>query len=334
MKIKLKYGLPVLVILLLSVTLLIAQNRATFPAEELADPDGQFIEVNGLSIYYLERGEVDDPAILLLHGFGGSTFTWRDNMDALAEAGYRVIAFDRPPYGLSDKSTEIDYTNATYVDLTAGVMDALAIESAVLIGHSAGGGVIGQFAAAYPERVDGLVFVAGAVAIEGENWMDEPESEQQGSEQSSPMGGLADLASGLDPDSPLARAAVRTLITPERFTDILQSAYYNPEIVTPEVAAGYQRPLQMIGWEGAFLKLFTAPRLPEPLSLETLAWEIPTLLIWGREDTWVPVRAGERLSEVIPDAQLMIYDQTGHMPMEEQIEQFNADVIAWLAQLP
>lgn len=334
MKMKLKYVIPVVVILLLSVTLLIAQNRQTFPAEQLADPDGQFIEVDGLSIYYLERGSPDDPAVILLHGFGGSTFTWRDNMDSLAEAGYRVIAFDRPPYGLSAKSTEIDYTNATYVAITIGVMDALTIDSAVLIGHSAGGGVIAQVAAAHPERVDGLVFVAGAVAVEGENWMEQPESGEQDSAGSSPMGGFADIASGLDPDSPLARAAVRTLITPERFTDILQSAYYDPEIVTPEVAAGYQRPLQVIGWEGAFLKLFTTPRLPEPLSVETLQWQIPTLLIWGREDTWVPLQAGERLSEVIPDAQLLIYDQTGHMPMEEQVTQFNADVIAWLAQLP
>jgi pimeloyl-ACP methyl ester carboxylesterase len=307
--------------------LIAAQGSKT--AEELADPNGQFIEIDGVSIYYIEEGEAENPAILLLHGFGASTFSWRDNMDALAEAGYRVIAFDRPPYGLSSKSTEIEYNSTYYVQLTSDLMDALQIESAVMVGHSAGGGVIANFAAAYPERVDALIFVAGAVAIEGDSFA--AGNQEEGEESS--LGGLIGAASGLNPESPFAIAAVRALITPERFAGILTSTYYNQKVVTEEVIAGYQRPLLMEGWERAFLRLFSSERGSTPLAPDTLeALDIPTLLIWGREDTVVPLRAGERLTEFISGAELIVYPEIGHMPMEEDVEQFNADVVGWLEE--
>jgi pimeloyl-ACP methyl ester carboxylesterase len=315
-----KFLLPLF--LILNAMPILAQD-----AVDLADPDGQFIEIDGVSIYYIEKGEVENPVVLLLHGFGGSTFTWRDNIDSIAEAGYRVIAFDRPPYGLSDKSTEIDYTSDYYAGLTASLMDALDIQTASLVGHSAGGGVIASFAATYPERVDALVFVAGAVAIEGEVFAGRDEQ----NEDQSPFGNLAGAVARLNPDSPLAKAAVRALITPDTFAGILTSAYYNQTVVTAEVIAGYQRPLQVEGWEGAFLKLFASRQGSEPLKPEAItAFTMPTLIIWGEEDTWVPLEAGERLKELIPAAELIVYPEVGHLPMEENVEAFNTDVIAWL----
>ncbi len=325
----------ILIAFCLMLLVIPAQAQEEVTPQDLADPDGHFIEIDNAQIYYVERGSSDDPAIMLLHGFGGSTFTWRDNMDPLVDAGYRVIAFDRPPYGLSDKNPDLDFTPQGYALLTSALMDALNIETAVLVGHSAGGAVIAQFAIDYPERVDGLVFVAGALggrADAATSTEDTPEPD--GQSNNSALSGLFSAAAGLDPHSPLAQAAVRTFVTPERFVEILTSAYYDPAIVTDEVALGYQRILQVSGWEVGFLAILSAP--DEPIDLDLLAATIDenailVLLIWGQDDSWVPMTAGQLLRDLLPNSQWITYPQIGHLPMEENIEQFNRDLLAFLA---
>jgi pimeloyl-ACP methyl ester carboxylesterase len=321
-----------LVLMLVGLVPVTAQQMPVTP-QDLADPDGQFIDINGAEIYYIERGNAEDPVVLLLHGFGGSTFTWRDNMDAIAEAGFRVVAFDRPPYGLSDKSPDLDYTVQGYSQLTAELMDALDIESAMLVGHSAGGGVIGQFAIDFPERVDALVFVAGFVGGRGPAPTEESTPEPEGG---SGLDVIFELVAGLDPDSPLAQGAIRTILTPDRFVEILSGAYYDPSIVTEEVAAGYQRALLVSGWEAGLLAVLSSdsPAVDSAQfseSVETQA--IPVLLIWGEEDTWVPLEAGLLLQQQVPTAELITYPLVGHLPMEENVEQFNTDLVAFLQSL-
>ncbi|MDX1994137.1 MAG: alpha/beta hydrolase [bacterium] len=323
----------VLLMLMLVGLVPVTAQQTTVTPQDLADPDGQFIDVNGAEIYYIERGNPEGPVVLLLHGFGGSTFTWRDNMDAIVEAGFRVIAFDRPPYGLSDKSPDLDYTVQGYSQLTAGVMDALEVESAVLVGHSAGGGVIAQFAIDFPERVDALVFVAGFVGGRGPAPTEEATPEPEGG---SGLDGLFQVVAGLDPNSPLAQGAIRTILTPERFVEILSGAYYDPSIVTEEVAAGYQRPLRLPGWEAGLLAVFSSdsPTVDDAQFSQVVeTQQIPILLIWGEEDTWVPLEAGLFLQEQVPSSQLITYPLVGHLPMEENIDQFNADLAAFLQAL-
>jgi pimeloyl-ACP methyl ester carboxylesterase len=105
-----------------------------------------------------ESGPTDGPAVVLVHGFGGSTFNWRYTLPALAEAGYRAVALDLMGFGLSDKSFDQDDSHAAQADFVADVMTALDIQRATLVGHSMGGNVIAHFALKYPERVEGLVF--------------------------------------------------------------------------------------------------------------------------------------------------------------------------------
>lgn len=301
--------------------------------QDLADPDGVFIEIDGASLYMIERGPIDGPAVLLLHGFGGSTFSWRDNLDALADAGYRVVAFDRPPYGLADKNPALSYSTETYVSLTAGLMDALGIERATLVGHSAGGGVIAQFAVTHPTRVDALVFVAGAVRVPGDAAMaDEADEEtENGRGGQSPFAALFAIASRIDPSSPLAALTVRALVTPELLANTVRGNYYDQSLVTPEVIDGYTRQIRVTGWEGAFLKLLTQPTGGAGLDFDAFAaLDTPMLLIWGAEDAVVPLGAGQRLADFL-GVDLLIYPEVGHLPMEENVAQFNDDLLAFLS---
>ncbi len=280
----------------------------------LASDGGQFVEVEGLDTYYIERGPEDGQAVLLVHGLGGSTFSWRDNLNALAEAGYHTIALDRPGFGLTEKTLDFDVSAPSQADFLAAFMDARGIDHAVLVGHSAGGGIIAHVALKYPERIDGLVFVDAALGGTGAPPF---------------VGTLA----GFAPFTRWIQIGARVLLTPERYGDTLASAYHDPALATEAVRAGYTKVLQTPNYDQAFAALirdsgrnnFAKDRLGE--------LDMPALLIWGRDDTWVRLASGEQLAEALPNDELIIYDNVGHLAMEEAPEQFNADVIAWLERL-
>jgi pimeloyl-ACP methyl ester carboxylesterase len=298
-------------------------------AATLADPDGAFITVNGLSTYVLARGPQDGPPVLLLHGWGASTFTWRFNQDALAEAGYRAIAFDRPPYGLSAKTGDnIPYTPSALADFTAAVMDALGVERAALVGQSQGGGVIGYFAVRYPERVEKLVFVSGALRP-----TDDPPP--AGGGRVTGALGLPSWVSSLLNFPPLARWAqigIRAFVQPDFAASILRSAYHDPAMMTPEAAEGYSRQLRIVGWDEALLNQIRGTAFAaDPITAEQIAGiAAPVLIVWGENDTWVPVGVGERLKELLPEAVYVTYPNVGHLPQEEAAAAFNADLLAFL----
>lgn len=313
----------------LFVAISIANAHETVPPEALADADGHFIDIDGDELYYVERGLANGQPVLLLHGFGGSTVSWHSTLDALAEAGYRAIAYDRPPFGLSTKEPTMMLTNANYAAQLGKFMDALSIENAILMGHSAGGGVIAQFATEQPNRVTALVFVAGAVNIEGESLFINDAQDAQ-------FGGFLDFASNIDPDSFVATQLIRTFLTPERFTGILESAAYNPERISAESREGYARVLQVDGWESGFLALLgQSDPTADPLTLQQLnQMTMPTLLIWGTEDTWIPLSLGEQLHSLLPNSTLVTYDEIGHVPMDETPALFNSDILRFFGELP
>lgn len=300
-------------------------------AATFAEPDGAFIDVDGLSTYYRQAGPADGPVVLLLHGWGGSTFTWRETIPALAEAGYRVIAFDRPPYGLSAKTgVNIAYSPGQMADFTADFMDVMALDRATLVGHSQGGGVIGYFALRYPERVDGLVFVSGAprptdgVVISGG-------SNRAGGALGVPAG-LLDVLN-FPPFERWARILIRGFVQPDAFVNMQRTAYFDPAFVTDEVAAGYQEQLQVTGWDEALLTILRGAAFQaEPVTSDAIAAiSAPTLIVWGENDTWVPIAAGETLADLVQQEVFLRYSDTGHMPMEERAAQFNQDLLGFLA---
>jgi pimeloyl-ACP methyl ester carboxylesterase len=129
----------------------------------LADPDSRFIEVDGMVVHYKIGGQ-GSPAILLLHGFGASVFSWREVMEPLSWYGM-VVAFDRPAFGLTSRPMPEEWTGQNpyspeaQSDLTVALMDKIGIEKAILIGHSAGGSIAVLTALRHPERVQALILV-------------------------------------------------------------------------------------------------------------------------------------------------------------------------------
>lgn len=287
-------------------------RRPTACPADLADAGGRFVSVGGLQTYVDERGPRDGPAVLLLHGTGCATPTWRCNLAALAAAGLRVVAFDRPGSGLSDKPLRFDYSQAAQADFTVQLMDVLGIRRAVLAGHSAGGNVVLHVARRRPERVAGLVVAAGLVAIPG----------------GPPL--FVGKLLGLPPFARWVRVVLSAVITPAWAEARFRSAYADPQDFDPAHSTGVQRTISTAGWDTALIGTVrdSADNLLTDTELATV--QIPTLVAWGAADPWVPPAIGERLRAALPLAEWRLYPQVGHFLMEEAATAFNADLLAFV----
>ncbi len=311
-----------LLVIFLAVPVVVPLPVIGADPEQLADADGRFISVNGLETYVREAGDPAGEPVILLHGWGGSTVTYDLTIPALAEAGYRVIAFDRPPYGLSAKvGDDLPLSITDQAHFTIAVMDALNIERATLVGHSMGGGVIAYAGVLYPERIERLVFVDGAVRV--------VENDVIGA-QGSPV--LTSIVNFYAVEW-WARLGMRAFLRPDSFAGFQRTAYYDQSAVPDETIDAYGRALQVENWDRAVLDIFFRdPSQDIPLTGDQLrAVTIPSLIVWGENDTWVPPEIGVTLRDLLPNNSYVTYPQVGHLPMEEVPAQFNADLIAFLA---
>ncbi|MFM8916003.1 MAG: alpha/beta fold hydrolase, partial [Candidatus Limnocylindrus sp.] len=237
-------ALLVVVILLTALPYLVdvPKGADVDPAELLATaaaPGARIITADGVQSVVAEAGDPQDPALLLIHGFGGSTFGYRDVMTPLAARGWHVIAIDLPGFGLSEKSWRRDYSHKAHATFALAVLDQLNIEQAVLLGHSMGGNVISWMLALAPERVAGLAYIDAVVA------------QPRGSANSSPSPAGALLE--VPPVRRAARIVIRSAFTPATFGDLLSSAFAVKGAVTPALIAGYAASAQLRDWDLALL---------------------------------------------------------------------------------
>ncbi|APP86332.1 alpha/beta fold hydrolase [Xanthomonas hortorum pv. vitians] len=133
-------------------------------------PPVRFVDTNGIRLAVYDEGS--GPAVLLLHGFLGLAYSWRHQFSAFVRAGYRVIAVDQRGYGLSDRPAAVEaYDMANLTADLVGVLDALGIEKAIVVGHDWGAGVAWQMPLHHPIRVAGVVALNVAYVPDGQLWL-------------------------------------------------------------------------------------------------------------------------------------------------------------------
>jgi len=258
-------------------------------------PPEKVTTVFGQNIHYYEAGH--GPAVILLHGLAVDGTLWAANFAPLA-AKYHVYAPDQIGFGHSDKPL-MDYRVATFVDFLDGFMQSQMIAKASLVGNSLGGWIAIEFALQHPEKVDKLVLVDAAGLP-----FDQPS--------------LGDLNTS-------SLAATRTL---------LQTIYYNKQFVTDELVRqvfighlgnndGYTTQRTMAG--------FAAPGQFEDAK-KLAAIHAPTLVIWGKNDELIPAAKGEQLHQWITGSKYVVFDQCGHVPLQEKPDEFNLLVAEFLGQ--
>jgi pimeloyl-ACP methyl ester carboxylesterase len=284
--------------------------------QDLADPDSHFIEINGLNVHYKIAGQ-GEPTIILLHGFGASTYSWREVMQPLAEIG-TVVAYDRPAFGLTQRpipgewSGQSPYGIDANAEMLIGLMDTLGIEKAILIGNSAGGTVAAYSALKYPDRVQALILVDAAIYT--------------GS-------GLPGLIQPLLSTPQMRHIGPLIARNIEKWgDDFLNTAWHNPSLITPEIRAGYHKPLQIRNWDRALWEFTAAARNPH--IVERLSdLKLPVLVITGDDDRIVPTQESIRLGQAIAGAQLVVIPDSGHVPQEETPQAFLEAVDAFITGL-
>jgi len=324
------FGIALLVLLVSIATLPylvdVPKGADADPATLLATaaaPGARLITADGVQSVVAEAGDPNDPALLLIHGFGGSTYGYRDVMEPLAARGWHVIAIDLPGFGLSEKSWGRDYSHKAQATFALAVLDQLNVDRAVLLGHSMGGNVISWMLALAPERVAALAYIDAAVA--------QPKS--GGSSSPSAAGALLEVP----PIRRLARIVIRSTFTPATFGELLSSAFAVKSAVTPTLIAGYAASAQLRDWDLALLGIIrdgARNALPDSLaSLSAAAGAPPTLILWGEDDSWVPLKSGEVLRADLPAAEWVVLTGVGHVPFEEEVPTFISAVGGWLDTL-
>ena len=284
---------------------------------ELTDPDSQFVEVNGLTVHYKELGQ-GSPTFILLHGFGASTFSWREVMQPLSQYG-RVIAYDRPAFGLTERpmpgewSGESPYSPEAQTKLVIGLMDALGVESAILVGNSAGGTISASVALTHPQRVQALVLVDAAIYAGGgaPAW-------------SRPLLGTPQMRHV----GPLIARQIQA-----QGRTFLETAWHDPSRITPEIFAGYEKSLQVENWDRALWEL-TAASHSSALENRLDELTLPVLVLAGDDDRIVPTEQSVRLADELPSAELVVLAGCGHLPQEECSQSFMDALIAFIGNQP
>lgn len=267
----------------------------------------RFVEVAGRRLCYWEKGE--GQPVILLHGLGGSAFDWRHNIDAIAAAGHRVLAFDFLGAGLTDKPAKADYSLRAQAELIEAALGALDVGPGVFVGNSFGGGVCLVIAQLFPERVEGL-FLIDSVCYR----------------QQLPdfvhlfrLPILPSLLSRLIPTRPITQA-------------VLWHVFGNAHAVEEDLVRDYTLEVDIPGRKLGLI--YTArdviPADPERFEEGIRKIRTPVQILWGALDTIIPVKYAFRLQADLAGSQLAVLDKLGHVPHQEAPEEVNRRMLDFL----
>jgi pimeloyl-ACP methyl ester carboxylesterase len=304
-------GAVVLALILVVPFLIPVQTTGTATYKEVAGEGATFASAQGIEIYYEKTDFVcqegkdcsNPPVIFLLHGFGANTFSFREVTEPLSQLG-DVIAYDRPGFGLSERPTSWEGENPYGSIGQDLILDELITEFAsgrdvILVGHSAGGTLAAQYVVDNKDAVQGLILISPAILSTGgsPSWLNWVFSIPQ-----------------LDHLGPLLVSSIAS-----SGMDLLNESWYNKDLITEEVKAGYREPLSVIGWEEGFWEFNRAPRAFDVKDrLDEIT--VPTLLITGDTDTVVATADTVKLAEMIKDSVLFVIPKSGHLAQEETPE--------------
>lgn len=273
--------------------------------------NGYFAEIDGIKLHYRIWQNPDQDSkgqILLIHGLGGSTYSWELTAPALRDAGYRVVAVDLPGFGYSSRQPGVDHSQRNRARLLWLLSDQIQASQAVddrsagwiLAGHSMGAGTAAAMAMARPEQTRQLIIIDGAL------------NDQQPT-------AISRLLAVPPFGRWLALALEHVLITRNNVENLLTSTHGQPP--SADRLNAYLVPLRMTGTASALVD-FTRTARSEPL--ENLAiLDLPVKAIWGANDTIIPLAEADRLRQIVPASQLWVIPDAGHLPMETHADEFN-----------
>jgi pimeloyl-ACP methyl ester carboxylesterase len=310
-------------------------------------PEPHFVDTNGMRMAVYEQGR--GPAVVFLHGFPELAFSWRHQLPALADAGFRAIAPDQRGYGRTTVPPNVsDFRVSELIADVHGLLDALDLESATFVGHDWGALLLWQMAMLAPKRIERLVILniphfprspvepIGMIRnLLGDdfyivNFQDSDE---------------ADRVFDSDPRHFISRMMRRNQITREEFDKLprerqvisllraVRSARASGEALLTEAELDY------------YATAFTRSGFTGPINWYrnwTHNWEqldgvdqqidIPTLFIGARNDVVIGLHHIEAMKPLVSDLSVHVLDDCGHWTQQEKPKEVNRLILDWLVQ--
>ncbi|WP_375577676.1 alpha/beta hydrolase [Marivirga tractuosa] len=293
-------GLVSLIGILLII--LLSFYKSDIPASENNEryftEESQFIKIDSNKIHIRKMGE--GSPVLLIHGSFSSLHTWEIWQEKLSE-DFTTIAVDLPGHGLTGPNPQEKYDTDFNASLLWKLMQKLGYDTIAVAGNSMGGQVAYKMALQKPDQIKKLILI-----------------------NSSGASLKADTAKFKDQNAfsvfslinhPLF-SKLMTSITPKFLFEMsLEQVYYDESKITAEKIQMYYDLMLHQGNREATLKRFKQKAPSQFEELKTIS--SPSLIIWGEHDSWIPVSHAHRFDSILPNSKLIIYDNAGHVPMEE-----------------
>ncbi len=275
---------------------------------EASRVQSEWVEVEGARMHYLKAGS--GPPLILIHGIIGSAFSWRHNLQSLAQES-TVYAVDLLGLGESDRVPGLDAGMGATAKRMVRFMDAVNLEKADILGTSHGGAIAMLMAADFAERVKKLILVAPA----------------------NPFSDVSDaiirfyqtaLGKWFAPMVPNLPQAVQEIA--------LARLYGDRSRVTPGTLEHYMASLRVPGTPEHVMNILGCwfSDMQEVTSALPRLEERPSLLVWGDKDHAVSFQSTDELRRLMPKAELKVMEGAGHLPYEELPGEFNRAVKSWL----
>lgn len=251
---------------------------------------------------------------LLIHGFSGSTFSFRNNVDTLVNNNTLVVAMDMPAFGYSDKSSEANYSDSNKISAIHFLLNHIdKISNNLkwnLVGHSMGGITVGEYASAYPQQTQTLIFIDGLPFKRTEH----------------------SFLQKLILHPPLLRWSdvilERYFLNQTSFQQLLSSAY--SQDADSASYLGYMKPFEIKGSGSAIFRM--GANYSYPSINDSIIDATPKLIIWGNKDQWVPIMSAfDYLKK--PNTESLTIGAAGHCPMETHSYEVNSAITNFISKL-
>ena len=312
-----RLGLVVLLLIVAAVAAfrIASAVRETAGRGDLAPSTGHWVSTRSGDVFIQEKGPATGTPVVLFHGTAAWGELWRATTDALAGAGYHVIALDLPPFGFSDRSGS--YTRQDQAERVNDVLARLNVQLAIIVGHSFGAGAATELVLRFPDRTRALVLVDAALGL-----------------TATP----SDAPALLHPKWLREVLVSLTVTNPFATKMLLKSLIAKKDRALPEYVEILQRPLSrqnstsdIADWLYYFAGSDRAAQSADRNAYARL--KQPVAILWGELDTVTPLEQARDLNVLLPQAHLTLLPGLGHIPQIEDPKTFNDALLKALATL-
>jgi len=251
-----------------------------------ANKYSRFLAIDGALVHYRDEGK-GEP-LVLLHGAFSSLHTYND-WTAILKNHYRIIRPDLPGFGISNNKVDHTYGISTYTTFLKKFLDMLDIKSCYIAGSSLGGWISWEFSLKYLEMIKKMILLDSAGFMETD---------------------AVPLPFKMA-RTPLVGRVIKYVVRKNILEQFLKQVYYNKNKITPELLDRYYDLFSREGNPEAFLSLVNGKFKDNTRKLKYIS--VPTLIIWGEDDEWIPVKYAYKFNKKIPNSHLIIYEHVGHI---------------------